>query len=123
MELCLGILFVGVLCQFIGMWFAESKLYYTIALWLGLMLAVLSANHMYKTLDRALDMGAAATKEVTKWNLVRYACIIIVFGIAWAIGTLNLLVVFMGLMSLKVAAYLQPFTHKLCNKVLGVTER
>lgn len=117
LELCLGIIFVGLLCQFIGMWFAENKLLYTIALWLGVMLAFITANHMYKTLDRALELGADATKEVTKANLIRYGCIVVIFGIVWAIGTLNLLVTFMGLMSLKVAAYIQPFTHKLCNKI------
>ncbi len=116
LELYLGIIFIGLMCQFIGMWFVSDKLLYTVALWLGVILALITVMHMYRTLDRALDLGADATKAVTKANLVRYGCIVVVFGIVLATGVLNPLITFMGLMSLKVAAYLQPFTHKLCNK-------
>ena len=36
--------------------------------------------------------------------------------------TLNPLVVFLGYMSLKVTALIQPFTHKLCNKIFHETD-
>ena len=116
LELDFGIIVIGILCQLIGMWFVTDKLLYSIALWLGIVLALVTVAHMYRTLDRALDMGADATKAVTKANAIRYGCIVIVFGIVLATGVLNPLITFMGLMSLKVAAYIQPFTHKLCNK-------
>lgn len=116
LELCLGIAFLGFLCQIIGMWFAESKLYFSLALWLGVILAFVTAVHMYRTLDKALDCGADAVKMVTRANLIRYGCIVVVFGIVLFTGVLNPLISFMGLMTLKVAAYMQPFTHKLCNK-------
>ena len=103
-ELYVGIIFIGVLCQLIGMWFVQDKMLYTVALWLGIVLALITVMHMYRTLDRALDMGAEATKEVTKANLVRYGCIVVVFGIVLLTGVLNPLITFMGLMSLKVAA-------------------
>lgn len=115
LELCLGVVFVGTMCQLIGMWFVSDKLLYTVALWLGVLLAFITAIHMYRTLDRALDFGADATKMVTKANLIRYGCILVVFGIVLLTEVLNPLITFMGLMSLKVAAYLQPFTHKLTN--------
>lgn len=116
LELCLGVVFVGLLCQLVGMWFAPDKLLYSVALWLGVLLAFITAVHMYRTLDRALDFGADATKMVTKANLIRYGCILIIFGIVLLTEVLNPLITFMGLMTLKVAAYLQPFTHKLTNK-------
>lgn len=116
LELCLGIVCVGILCQLVGMWFVQSKLLYSIALWLGILLAFITALHMYRTLDKALDFGAEASKMVTKANLIRYGCIVIFFGIVLMTEVLNPLITFMGLMSLKVAAYLQPFTHKLSNK-------
>lgn len=116
LELSVGILFMGCMCQLIGMWFVADGLLYTVALWLGVVLALITVMHMYRTLDRALDLGADATKAVTRANVVRYACIVVVFGIVLATGVLNPLITFMGLMSLKVAAYIQPFTHKLCNK-------
>lgn len=116
LELCLGIVFLGLVFQFAGMWFADHKLYYTLALWLGVVLAFITAIHMYRTLDKALDYGADAVKMVTKANLIRYACIVVVFGIVLWTGVLNPLISFLGIMTLKVAAYMQPFTHKICNK-------
>ena len=117
LELWIGILFVGLVFQFAGMWFAENKLYYTVALWIGIVLALVTVVHMYRTLDRALDLGPGAQKVVTTANMVRYGCIVIVFMIVLISKVLNPLITFLGIMSLKVAAYLQPFTHKLCNKV------
>lgn len=117
LELWIGILFTGLVIQLTGMWFAEDKVRYTIALWIGILLALITVVHMYRTLDSALDLGAGAQKVVMTANLVRYACIIIVFVIVLLTKVLNPLITFLGIMSLKVAAYLQPFTHKLCNKV------
>ena len=117
LELWIGIFFCGLIFQFAGMWFAENKIYYTVALWIGIVLALVTVVHMYRTLDRALDLGAGAQKTVTVANMVRYACIVIVFMIVLLTKVLNPLITFLGIMSLKVAAYLQPFTHKLCNKV------
>ena len=116
-ELWIGILVTGLLCQFIGMWFAGNKVLYSVALWIGIVLGLITVVHMYRTLDRALDLGAEAQKVVTSANLVRYGCIVVVFMIVLLTKALNPLITFMGLMSVKVAAYLQPFTHKLCNKV------
>lgn len=116
-ELWIGILFTGLFFQFVGMWFAPNKLLYTIALWIGIVLALITVVHMYRTLDRALDLGAGAQKAVTVANMIRYAVVVIVFLIVLMTKVLNPLITFLGIMSLKVAAYLQPFTHKLCNKV------
>ena len=117
LELWLGILFTGVLMQLIGMWFVKSKLYYSVALWIGIVIALLTVYHMCRTLDRILDLGDGAQKAATTANLIRYGCIVIVFVIVMLTDVLNPLITFMGLMSVKVAAYLQPFTHKLCNKI------
>ena len=54
---------------------------------------------------------------MTVANMIRYAVVVIVFLIVLMTKVLNPLITFLGIMSLKVAAYLQPFTHKLCNKV------
>ena len=117
LELWIGILFTGLVFQFAGMWFVENKVLYTVALWIGIVLALVTVVHMYRTLDRALDLGAGAQKAVTVANMIRYAVVVIVFLIVLLTKVLNPLITFLGIMSLKVAAYLQPFTHKLCNKV------
>lgn len=116
-ELWIGILFAGLVFQLTGMWFAADKLLYTVALWIGIIVALVTVVHMYRTLDKALDMGADAQKAVTVANMIRYAVVVIVFLFVLLTKFLNPLLTFLGIMSLKVAAYLQPFTHKLCNKV------
>lgn len=117
LELILGILFLGIVCLLAGVFFVEEPGLYAVALMLGVMLALITAYHMYRTLDKALDLGADATKVVTRANLIRYVCIVAVFGLVWLSGRLNPLVTFLGLITLKFAAYMQPLTHKVCNKI------
>lgn len=122
LELWLGILFTGLMMQLVGMWFAQDWLIYTVALWIGIVVALCIVYHMYRTLDRILDYGEGAQKAATSANLLRYACIVMVFVIIMLTKVLNPLITFMGVMSVKVAAYLQPFTHKLCNKLFHETD-
>lgn len=117
LELETGILFWGLLCQAVGMCFVQNRFMYTASLWVGIALAFVSAWHMYKSLDRALKPGVDAAKAVTVSNLVRYICIIIIFAVLLLTKFFQPLVAFLGLMSLKVAAYLQPITHKIYNKL------
>ena len=114
-ELSLGILFLGALCLIIGIFLVKEPGLYTASLLLGVLLALITTYHMYRTLDRALDLGGEAAKRVTTANLIRYFCIVAVFFIVWLIG-LNPLFTFMGLMTLKFGAYMQPLTHKVVNK-------
>ena len=116
LELSLGILFLGMICLIVGICLVEEPVLYAVALLLGVLLALITAYHMYRTLDRALDLGADASKAVTTANLIRYVCIIVVFGLVWLTG-LNPLFTFLGLMTLKFGAYMQPLTHKVCNKI------
>ena len=122
LELDLGILFCGVVCQLVGMWLTQHKVMYTAALWLGILLALAASWHMYRTIDRAMDLGESAAKVLIAGNLLRYAVLVIVLGIIMVTNILNPLVVFLGCMMLKVAAYLQPFTHKLCNQFFHETD-
>ena len=114
-ELSLGILLLGAACLIIGIFLVKEPGLYAVALLLGVLLALITAYHMYRTLDRALDLGSEAAKRVTTANLIRYFCIVAVFFLVWLIG-LNPLFTFMGLMTLKFGAYMQPLTHKVVNK-------
>ena len=53
---------------------------------------------------------------MTKYNIIRYLAIVASMGFVMISGFANPLSAFLGLMGLKVAAYLQPFTHKICIK-------
>ena len=46
-------------------------------------------------------------------NLLRYFVIFVLFAAVAITGIGNPIMVFVGIMGLKIAAYLQPFAHKL----------
>ena len=111
--LLVAILFFGVVCEVIGIFFVNNWILFTISLWIGVFLAGGMAFHMAWVLDYAFQFsGKSAQKIVTAHNMLRFAIVIIVFGIILVTNTLNPLYTFLGLMALKVGAYLQPFTHK-----------
>ena len=122
LEMHLGQIIFGIICQLAGMFFVQSKGWYTASLWLGVVFALAAVLHMARTLDRALPMGEAAAKVVTRGYLFRYAMIVIAMVVAALTKVLNPLIVFLGYMSLKVTAYIQPFTHKLLNRLFHETD-
>lgn len=129
LEMHIGMIFFGVLCQIIGMIVlftgiltSQSPWVLTWSLWVGVAVAMVSAWHMYRTLDRSLDYGEAAPKMIFKGYLFRYVLIILILLMIIITKVMNPLVVFLGYMSLKVAALIQPFTHKLTNKVFHETD-
>lgn len=114
LELICGILVYGCICQAAGLFFANNKFSYSFGLWIGIITAVAAAVHMWWSLDRALDFDEnTASKKIQMQSIVRYIGIVIVMGITMVSGVTNPLAAFLGIMGLKVAAYIQPFTHKL----------
>ena len=59
---------------------------------------------------------------VTRGYLFRYAVVAVVLIVISMTEAMNPLIFFLGYMSLKVTAYLQPITHKLCNRLFGETD-
>ena len=108
----------GILFQIALVWLVKNKLMYSIGLWIGVGLALFLAWHMLKTLDEALGLGAAgAQKVMRKQSLLRYGAVIAVLGILMWGKFASPLAAFLGVMTLKVAAYLQPITHKVVLKI------
>lgn len=122
LELQIGIVLIGVVCQLAGAFIVERQGYYAKSLWFGVLMSLAASVHMYRTLDRGLDYGADASKIIFRGYLFRYAFLIFVLAVVMVTGVMNPLVLFMGYMSLKVAAFLQPFTHKLCNVFFHETD-
>ncbi len=117
-----GQVFFGAVCQAVGAFFVRDQRWYAASLWLGIVFSLAASAHMARTLDRALQMGDAAVKAVTRGYLFRYVMICLVLALSALTKTLNPLVVFLGYMSMKVAAYLQPFTHKALNRLFHETD-
>ena len=116
-ALILGIFLWGVFWQLAGVWFVTDKLGCSIGLWIGVLIVVGMSIHMAWSLDIAVDCGEkGAASIMTKHNMIRYAVVVVVLGAVMVTGIANPLTAFLGIMGLKVAAYLQPFTHKLFRR-------
>ena len=123
LELYLGMIFLGLLCWVIGAFFVKNQYFYAISLWFGVLTGCVNATHMNRTLEKALYFDeAGASKTVTGGYLFRYFALVVLFAIIMITKVMDPLVVFLGCMTLKGAAYLQPFTHKLCNKIFRETD-
>lgn len=116
-DLLIGILLYGVVCEAVGLIFVKDRLFYSIGLLTGILCAMGMAVHMAWSLNMALDLGeSGAVKKMQLHNLLRYGIVVVVVFALWLSGIGNPVVAFLGIMGLKVAAYLQPFTHKLFRR-------
>ena len=117
LELLLGIMLWGVFWQAGGVWFVTDKAGCSLGLWLGIITAGLCAVHMYRSLDRALDLSEKdAQRYVMSRNMMRYGLIMAVLLVLMITEAGNPLCCFLGVMGLKAAAYLQPFLHKVLKR-------
>lgn len=111
------ILCYGVLLQIVLLIFADNRFYVSTGLWLGIMLAVFMLVYMYRILQNGLGWGAhEAEKYVRMHSIIRYVVVVAVFGIVIFAKLGSPLVCFVGILSLKAAAYLQPVCENLRNK-------
>lgn len=118
LELWTGIAVAGVLGQAV-IFFVERKVYFTIGWWYGVVLSLFMAWHMWRALDRGLDMGDGASGYLTRSNIIRYVLVAVAYIALAAIDFGNPVAAFAGVLMLKVAAYIQPFTHKVFKKMFG----
>ena len=117
LEMDLGILFLGVSAQIIGAFIAKDEAMYAKSLWFGVLLALVS-------LDRALDQPEkTATKMIIRAYVLRYVMLIFFLLVMMKTGVMNPLIFFFTyVICMKVTAFLQPLTHKLCNKLFHETD-
>ncbi len=121
-ELILGIIVYGVAAELTGIWFVADKQAYTIGLIAGLLIAcgmaINMASVILDTMDGYTGEAAARTRVAGKAAL-RYCVVAVLFMVmAWfEIG--NFYASFIGVLGLKISAYLQPFTHKVILKIQG----
>lgn len=122
LEMHTGMILFGLVCQTGGFFLAKDQIRYAQSLWFGILFAAVNCVHMARTLDRALPAGEAAAKMITRGYVFRYLMLIVILGAVSLTGILDTIIVFLGYMSMKVTAYLQPFTHKLYNRLFGESD-
>ena len=112
--LVFGILLYGVVLQLAGVWFVEDKLYYSIGLWYGIIIAVGMAINLATVIFDSVAMRDSkhANRIIIAKSLLRYAVVVILFFILGYFDFGSLLMAFLGVLGLKISAYLQPLLHK-----------
>lgn len=114
LELLAGILCYGVLAELIGLLIVRNKIMFSAGLWIGCLTAAAMAVHMAVSMERALDLNAkAAGAHIHKTFAVRTAAVFLVLGFTVYFRVGDVISCFLGVMGLKVAAYIQPVTHKI----------
>lgn len=115
-EMWIGILIWGILCELVMIWFVKDKAGCSLGLLIGCVLALAGVFHMWSVLDKALELGDGAQKFMTAKSLIRYAVFVVCFGVIMVTKWANPLTAFLGLMGIKMAAYLQPVIHRILTR-------
>ncbi len=117
-ELIVGIIFLGVIAQVVCLIAFKDDLYNAIGLWSGSVIGIGMAIHMKRSIEDALDFGEeGAIKHIRKTYAFRMTVVIIVMGCLIYFDLGNPLTLLVGLITLKISAYLQPHIHKLFFKL------
>ncbi|MBQ8519211.1 MAG: hypothetical protein IJ455_06400 [Agathobacter sp.] len=116
-----GIVIYGLIVQLVGVWFVEDKMGYSIGLWYGIAIGIGMAINLATVIYDAVtfDGEGNANKRVAAKSMLRYIVVAILFGILGYFEFGNLFTAFLGVMGLKISAYLQPLLNKLVNKLFG----
>ena len=119
-DLCLGIILYGIIFQLVLLFFSR-KMSYSLGLWIGVLLAVAGAVHMWWSIDKGMNqVSKQAAKTVGTNNLIRYLVLVVVTFILIYTDFANPIFMFCGYMGMKVSAYLNPWLCKIRSKVLKI---
>lgn len=118
-ELETGILIYAVCCQVVLLFFAD-RASFSRGLWIGILTAMLSAHHMWRGLERGLSLTEkGAVSYLARQSALRYGLVAIVIVLCAVTDAGNILTAFLGIMGLKISAYMQPLTKKISTAVYG----
>lgn len=117
-ELLMGILVVGILCQLVCLLFFHQYAYNAIGLWVGIAIAAGMAIHMQRSIEDGLDlMGESGVKYMQKSSAIRMLAVCAVMAVVLYFDWGNPLTLIVGVMALKLAAYMQPLMHRVLEKI------
>lgn len=119
--LVLGIVIYGIIAELVGVWFVEDKLRYSTGLFIGISVAIGLAINIAVVIRDAVEIYGAdgARNRLIIKSVLRYFVVVVVFFVMMKFNLGNLAAAFIGVLGLKVSAYLQPFAHKVILKLQG----
>lgn len=124
LELMSGIFATGLVIQIVQLvicvtnqQFSGARAPFAIGLWLGVATALGLAVHMYRSIERALDMiSSDAEGYMRKTYLIRTAAILVLAGVVTYLKLGYVMAFFLGVLCLKFGAFLQPLIHSIREK-------
>lgn len=97
--------------------FANRVIYSLIGLFIGCAVASYMLLYMNMVLQKCMGFEAKAVeKYVIKHSVIRYFSVVIIFGTVCITQIADPIACFIGILGLKVSAYLQPVVHRLIDK-------
>ena len=116
-ELVIGIVLFSMLELIVGVFFINKIICFILGIIVGTLSAIVIVNHMYSTIDKAIEAGEeAAEKIVRKGAMLRILGIFTIFFIVVYLHKyINVYAVFISMLNLKFSAYIQPLTNKLIS--------
>ena len=119
--LVFGIVFYGIVVQLIGVWFVTDKISYSIGLWYGIAIAVgIAVNIATVIYDATAIYGQKdANRRIVAKSLLRYIVVAVLLFILGLFDFGNLIMAFVGMLGLKISAYLQPLFMKVTDRFPG----
>lgn len=99
---------------------SKDYLYNAIGLWSGIAIACFMAIHMKRSIEDVLDLGEeGGVKHMRSTYLVRMTIVAIAMGIVILFNLGNPITLLFGALTLKIAAYLQPYINKMLKRRLS----
>lgn len=113
-DLYIGIGVLGILAAVMGTLIVEDKLHFVLGVVYGMVIAVVLVTHMYYGLQKLLYYDEeSASKQGQKMAAIRMWIMLTAVMLAMYFGEhLHLAGVILGILTLKVSAYVQPFVHR-----------
>ena len=111
-ELILGTVLWAVIICLVTVWFVDSRFVFVVSMTAGTVGAVATAVHMYRSIEYAMEMPEdSAGKYLRKQSVLRMGGAIVLILLAYYLKG-NIVAIFLGLLTLKPGAYIQPLLHK-----------
>lgn len=118
LEMAAGIVLYEVIAQIVALIIGRDLIHVALGIWIGAAVALGMMLHMKRSIEDSLDLGEqGAESHMKKTYALRWAVVTVVLGASLYFDLANPIALLVGVMGLKVSAYLQPSMHKLFEKV------
>ena len=117
-EMIIGMLCWGIIVQSLLLVFFENVVYNAAGLWCGIVISIVMAFHMKRSIEDSLDYtGDYAQKKMQGDSVKRMTLAAVAIGVVFYLKIGNPLTVLAGIFALKISAYTQPLMHKMIQKI------